>query len=368
MTTEPGSLFCHPEPDPELDSGSIDFGISVLGSKNLGYKAPSREGGTLLFLFCGILLVISLQNAIAGQETSTARSIISAGLGRTYRIHIPGSYEKANPIPLLIVLHGGGGTGEGMVKLTQGGFNILSDKEGFIVVYPDGIEKHWNDGRENVSYRAYREKIDDVGFISSLIDHLAKEYNIDIRRVYVTGISNGAIMSFRLGCELSEKIAAIAPVAGSMPENLPTRCSPSRSISVLIISNTADPLVPWGGGEIRFGRQKFGKVLSVAESVKFWVNHNQCSLPPAISMEPDRDPKDGTRVRREAYNQCREGMEVVLYTIEGGGHTWPGGHQYLPEWIIGKTSRDINANEVIWGFFQKACFTLPLSPTGRGTG
>jgi polyhydroxybutyrate depolymerase len=235
MTTESGSLFCHPEPGPELDSGSIDFGISVLGLKNLGLKAPCCGRGTLLFLFCGVLLVFSFQNGIASEESRPGDSIIFAGLKRTYRIHIPTSYDKANPIPLLIVLHGGGGIGEGMVKLTQGGFNKLSDKEGFIVVYPDGIEKHWNDGRENVKYRAHREKIDDIGFISALIEHFEKQYNIDIKRVYATGISNGAMMSFRLGCELSEKMAAIAPVAGSMPENLPTRCSPSRSISVLII-------------------------------------------------------------------------------------------------------------------------------------
>jgi polyhydroxybutyrate depolymerase len=120
-----------------------------------------------------------------------------------------------------------------------------------------------------------------------------------------------------------------------------------------MISNTDDRLVPWGGGDIRFGRKTFGRALSVPETIKYWVNHNQCSSSPSISMEPDRDPKDGTRVRREAYNQCRESSEVVLYAIEGGGHTWPGGDQYLPQWIIGKTNRDIDANEVIWDFFRK---------------
>jgi len=332
------------------------FGISVLGLKNLGFKAPCRRRGSLLFLFCGILLVLSLQNAIAGQGAvigQSSGSIAFGGLERTYRIHIPPSYDKSKPMPLLIVLHGGGGTGKRMEKLTQGGFNKLSDKEGFLVVYPDGIEKNWNDGRENVKYRAHREKIDDVGFISALIDHLSKQYNLDIKRVYVTGISNGAMMSFRLGCELSEKIAAIAPVAGSMPENLPSRCSPSRPIPVLVISNTDDRLVSWEGGDIRFGRKTFGRALSVPETVKYWVNHNQCSSSPSISMEPDRDPKDGTRVRIESYDQCKEGTEVILCAIEGGGHTWPGGDQYLPKIIVGKTSRDIDANEVIWDFLKK---------------
>jgi polyhydroxybutyrate depolymerase len=327
-----------------------------------------KIGGNVILLvlfsvFVSILLNSDYQNAIAGQETGAARSIIFAGLERTYHIHIPASYDKANPIPLLLVLHGGGGTGERMVKLTQGGFNKLSDKESFIVVYPDGIEKNWNDGRENVKYRAHREKIDDVGFVSGLIDHLAKQYNVDMKRVYATGISNGAMMSFRLGCELSEKIAAIAPVAGSMPENMPSQCSPSRPISVLMISNTDDRLVPWEGGDIRFGRKTFGRALSVQETVEYWVNHNQCSSSPSISMEADRDPKDGTRMRKELYNQCRESSEVVLYAIEGGGHTWPGGDQYLPRWIIGKTNRDIDAKEVIWDFFKRHASPFPSPPT-----
>jgi len=327
------------------------LGISVLGLKNLGFKAPCCRRGTLLFLFCGVLLVFSFQNGIASQESRPGDSIIFAGLERTYRIYMPPSYDKSTPLPLLIALHGGGGSGEKMEELTLGGFNRLSDQEGFIVVYPDGIEKHWNDGRENVKYRAHREKIDDVGFISALIDHLVKQYNIDIKRVYVTGISNGAMMSFRLGCELSEKIAAIAPVSGAMPKDLV--CSPLRPVSVLVISNKEDPMVPWEGGEIRFGRQRFGEVLSVEESVRLWVHHNQCSSSPANLLEPDKDPQDGTRVRREEYGQGKEGTEVVLYAIEGGGHTWPGGQQYLPAWIIGKTSRDIDANEVIWNFFKR---------------
>lgn len=307
----------------------------------------------LLPVFVTILLNLDDQNSIAGQDASTIHSVIFAGLERTYRIHIPASYHKANPIPLLFVLHGGGGTGKAMEKLTLGGFNKLSDREGFIVVYPEGIGKNWNDGRDNVKYRAHREKIDDVGFLSELIDHLANKYKVDIKRVYVTGISNGALMSFRLACELSQRITAIAPVAGSMPENLPIRCSPSRPIPVLMISNTDDRLVPWEGGNIRFGRKTFGRALSVPETVKYWVNHNQCSASPSISMEPDTDPKDGTRVRKESYDQCRESSEVVLYAIEGGGHTWPGGDQYLPQWIIGKTSRDIDANEVVWNFLRK---------------
>lgn len=255
-------------------------------------------------------------------------------------------------MPLLIVLHGGGGTGEKMEKLTRGGFNTLADREDFIVVYPDGVEKHWNDGREVQSWRSHRENIDDVGFISALIDHLSEELNIDKKRVYAVGISNGGMMSQRLACDLTEKITAIGVVASSMSENLSMVCKPTTPISVLIISGTEDPLVPFEGGDIGFGRLKLGRVLSVDETVRFWVDHNKCSSPPEIMWEPDRDPQDGTRVRKEVYGQCSDGTDVILYVIEGGGHTWPSGYQYLPESIIGKTSKDIDANETIWNFFK----------------
>jgi polyhydroxybutyrate depolymerase len=257
-------------------------------------------------------------------------------------------------MPLVFLLHGGGGTGEGMGKLTVGGFNRLADREGFIIVYPDGIEKHWNDGRGLQAYRAHLENIDDVGFISALIEHLIRTLNVDPNRIYAAGISNGGQFSQRLACELSGRIAAIGVVAIQLPEHLPSSCAPKRPVSVLMMPGTEDPLVPWEGGEIGFRRgRKFGRVLSVPESMRFWAKHNQCPISPLITYEPDRDPKDGTRVRRETYGPCGHETEVLLYAIEGGGHTWPGGDQYLPAGIIGRTSRDIDANEVIWGFFKR---------------
>ena len=310
--------------------------------------AISMCGAGALFIFQGP----------AYPETQTSKlddyggSIIHGGLERTYRIHVPALYDKTKPVPLLIALHGGGGTGERMERLTLKGFNALSDKEGFVVVYPDGIEKHWNDGREKVRYRAHREKIDDIGFISALIDDLVKRLNIDNKRIYVKGISNGAMLSNRLACELSGRITAIAPVAGNMPYDLAPHCSPSKPISVLMISGTKDPMMPWEGGEASFGRLRFGRVLSVMETIKFWVAHNQCLPIPVITYEPDKDSSDGTLVRKEAYNGCKDGTDVILYAIENGGHTWPGGWQYLPEKSVGKISRDIDASEVIWSFFK----------------
>lgn len=279
------------------------------------------------------------------------------GLKRTYHIHIPANHDKLKKAPLVLALHGRGGNGESMVLVTKKGFNKLADRDKFVVAYPDGIEFNWNDGRmdEEANDRAHRDSLNDVGFLSSLIDTLIKNYNVDPKRVYVTGISNGAMMAYRMAAEISSKIAAIAPVDGNIPVELLPSYQPTRPVSLLAINNTNDPLVPFGGGDIIGGifKTKLGKVMSVEETIKFWVNYNKCKNQPIMTEEPDRDPDDGTRIRREVYPGGKEGTEVILYTVDGGGHTWPGGFQYLPSWIIGKTSRDMDSNEVIWEFFKK---------------
>jgi polyhydroxybutyrate depolymerase len=318
----------------------------------LKLKSPIKTG---LSVFMNMLAGINLISSPTLNGSDLRTSLIHDGLNRTFSIHIPSFYDKSEQFPLVIALHGRGGNGASMILITLKGFNKLADKDGFIMVYPDGIELNWNDGRmdEEANDRAHRENIDDVGFISALIDFMIKDYNINPKRVYVTGISNGAIMSYRLACELSHKITAIAPVDGNIPYQFLPECLPSRPVSVLAINNLNDPRVPFEGGEIygQFHRIKLGKVLSVNESIGFWVKRNMCSLAPVETKEPDRDPRDGTRVTRKQYINGIEGTEVTLYIVEGGGHTWPGGFQYMPAWLIGKTSRDIDANEVIWSFF-----------------
>jgi len=301
------------------------------------------------------LVANSSNNDRDSQDTED--SILVDGLKRTYLMHIPPDRDQSKPLPLVIVLHGGGGSGAGMVESTQGGFNVLANEEEFVVVYPDAVDNQWNDGRskEEVDHQAHRENIDDVGFISALIDQLIKEENVDPQRVYVTGMSNGAMMTYRLAGELSKKIAAAAPVDGNIPENLAANYSPDKPVSMLVINNTADPLMPWQGGDITgpFGNKKLGKVLSVRESIKLWVKHNQCAIVPTENRITDNDPNDGTKVRRIIYSGGPEGTEVIQYAIEGGGHTWPAGSSKLPEQVIGKTSQEINANDVIWNFFKK---------------
>jgi polyhydroxybutyrate depolymerase len=302
--------------------------------------------------FAGVKLVFF--EAFSGRIP--VKTLILKGLKRKYRFYIPSFYSKFKKLPLIFVLHGRGANGASMLLLTRKGFNKLAERDGFIVIYPDGIEMNWNDGRkdEKSNDRAHRENIDDVGFISALIDVMKRDYNIDPGRVYVTGISNGAIMAYRLAIELSHKITAIAPVNGNIPQQLFPECVPYLPVSVLAINNTDDPMVPFDGGEIQgsFKGVKLGKVLSVKESIGFWVNRNNCSDVPDVEEIPDKDPSDGTTAVRKRYRSEASGTEVILYEIKGGGHTWPGGVQYLPASIIGRTCRDFDANEVIWSFFR----------------
>jgi polyhydroxybutyrate depolymerase len=315
-------------------------------------RFPFRIFAILSLLFIAGLACRGNAPAVANHPADNVATLAHGGYDRTYRLHIPASYDGVQPLPLVLALHGGGGTGENMVRLT-GDLNDLADAEGFLVAYPDGVEKHWNDGRALTNRRTYTENIDDVGFLKALVDRIAQEYAVDPGRIYAMGISNGGMMSYRLACEATDTFSAIAAVVSSMSVELFASCAPTRPVSVLVMNGTADPLVPWQGGTIRVGRQEFGQAVSALETVTFWVRANRCSAPPVSTELPDSDPDAGTRVRLEAYQDCASGSAVEFYTVEEGGHTWPGGLQYLPEWMVGKTSRDIDANQVIWQFFNE---------------
>ncbi|NJE00926.1 PHB depolymerase family esterase [Thermococcus sp. JdF3] len=279
-------------------------------------------------------------------------SIVVDGLERTFILHLPANFSEDEHLPLIIALHGGGGTGFDMERLTRGGFNELADRDRFVVVYPDGIERHWNDGRNLSRYRAQRENIDDVAFILALIDFFVNEYGVNRSRVYITGMSNGGLMAYRLACEIPERLAAVAVVGVSMSENLYGNCSSATPLPILIILGTDDPIVPWNGGKLHFGPVELGEAVSIGETVEYWAARNGCTVRHGREYLPDADPEDGTRVWVERYSNCTDGAEVVLYGVEGGGHTWPGGYQYLPRIIIGRTSRDMDASEIIWEFFK----------------
>jgi polyhydroxybutyrate depolymerase len=272
--------------------------------------------------------------------------VLVDGRERTYDLHVPSSYDGTKDVPLLIELHGRLGTGSGQQQLTH--MDAVSDEHGFIVVYPDGLERSWADGRGGGP--SDRNGIDDVKFITLLIDKLESKYKIDSKRVYATGMSNGGFMSGRLACDLSERIAAVAIVGASLSENVAANCRPAKPVSVLIIQGTADPLVPIGGGEV--GRNSSGEVLSHSAAIEKFVGVNHCSGEPKKESIPDK-VGDGTTLDVTTYSSCAGGSEVQGYVVNGGGHTWPGSVQYLPAAFVGKTTRNLDASSVIWEFLAK---------------
>ena len=287
-------------------------------------------------------------------EGTRAQTITVGDLRRTYYLHVPPNLYKDKPAALVLVFHGGGGSGTYTERVTK--FSDLADKEGFLVAYPEGIEKHWNDFRGAKEIAAQRANVDDIAFVSALLDDVAQNHRFASNHVFATGISNGAIFSHYLAANLSARIAAIAPVVGGLGEPASAKFAPQHPVSVLILQGTADPLVPYEGGNVappRFGDAGGrGRVVSTDETVRKWVVHNGCR-PVAIKEDvPDTDPKDGCSVTKFTWTKGKDGSEVILYRITGGGHTWPGGLDDLPKWIVGKHCRDINATEVIWTFFK----------------
>lgn len=300
----------------------------------------------LLWLLALLLLSCAHTARLAGCSFSYD------GRQRQYLIYSP-SLKSAHKgkRPLLLVLHGGGGTHRGMVRLTNERFNQLADRDGFFVVYPQGIDKSWNDGRPEKISGAHRKGIDDVGFLRALIDDLLSKHPINSDRVFVTGISNGGLMSLRLGCSLPDKIRAIAPVTAQIPAAIKPLCRSESKVSLALFNGTEDPLVPYDGGQITVFRKQRGEVLSTDETIRIWRQKNRCTSEAMTTQLPDI-AADDTRVTKIVYSQCKDESKVVLYRIEGGGHTWPDGRQYLPVRLIGRTTRDINGCEAIWDFFR----------------
>lgn len=297
----------------------------------------------------GLIAAVSgcapLHAAPAGDRTVTVES---GGLPRQYLIHEPSSPGPGKR-PAVLIFHGGGGTAENMAATT--GFDTLADTEGFVAVYPVGSDRSWNDGR-GADTTAGAKRIDDVAFVSAIIDRLVADDDVDPDHVYATGLSNGAMFTEYLGCRLSAKIAAIAPVAGPLPAADAADCAPTHPPAVLEIHGTADQVVPYNGGVVRMSSGRLGPgtspVLSVDATQELWRTKDRCG--PVTTAVLPTVVDDGTTVRT-ATAACADDTRVAAYSIDNGGHTWPGGPQYLPDALIGKVSRQFDAATVIWQFF-----------------
>ncbi len=273
-------------------------------------------------------------------------TILVDGAEREYILHIPEKKIQGKQ-PLIICLHGGGGNYKQMQRHVS--FDEISDKEGFFVVYPNGQDNQWRDGRtiEGVNFI-----YDDVKFISCLIDTLSLKYQIDTSRVFSTGISNGGFMSFALAYKLNEKILGVAPVCANISEAIKKEFKLDKPVSLLLINGTDDPLVKYDGGSVGFKEGGRGKSISTDETIRMWKNFLNCNGEVFENKMPNKNILDGCKAIRTDY-LCTSGNSVIsLIKIDGGGHTWPGGKQYLPKAIIGKVCKDFDAEEIIWEFFK----------------
>ncbi|MFD2787482.1 extracellular catalytic domain type 1 short-chain-length polyhydroxyalkanoate depolymerase [Hymenobacter rubripertinctus] len=287
---------------------------------------------TLLFLAGSLLAGITTQ----AQQTVTG-SIRFGGVVRDYRLYVPKAYTGTQPVPLLLNLHG---YGSNNVEQEQyGDFRAIADTANFLVVHPNGTL----DGNNNRYWNTFLPYAlggpDDVAFLSALIDSLSAKYRINAQRVYSTGMSNGGFMSYELACQLSNRVAAIASVTGSMAASHVAACAPTRAVPVLEIHGTADGTVPYAGN---------GVFVPIPDLVAAWAARNGCNPTPVITQVPDLDPTDGSTAERQVFGGGRNGSVVEHYRIIGGGHTWPGAPIN-----IGVTNRDINASREVWRFLRR---------------
>ena len=257
-------------------------------------------------------------------------------LERTYLLDIPDSYASApaEPAPLVIVLHGTGGSGATIAEYA--GFEALGERERLIVVYPDGVNANWEDGRPGGS------GADDVAFISQLITGLTTALNIDPARIFVLGHSTGGTMAQRLACRLPDQIAAVGAVAAPLPEYLKPECDGSAPVPILLIHGTDDTNFPWRGIPNTF--------LGARDTRDYWVTHNGCGIASALLALPDTAPDDDTLTIQERFTLCDDNAEVDVYGVYGGGHTYPG-HTFPGSALLGPTSMDFDAAETLWAFF-----------------
>ena len=287
---------------------------------------------------------------IFGFAAPTKADLSLLKVGKVNRYYLPRVPEKClqQTCPVLLVFHGGMGSAEQIEK--HSGFTDIANKEGFIVVYPNGLNKQWNDGR-----KGQNEDVDDMSFVDSLLVDIKTKYKVDEKKIFATGMSNGGLFSFRLACERSKIFAAIAPVAANHSVGVVDKCKPDEPVSVLNIVGIDDKAVPFKGGTISvlLGIRKRGQVLSSDETIKSWVRMNSCKDQAVVSIR-DQIKDDKTSVKIEKYaDHCKAATKVTRMTVNGGGHAWPGHppqHRGFFHQVV--TSMEIDATQEILDFFK----------------
>ncbi|HOJ05780.1 MAG TPA: PHB depolymerase family esterase [Bacteroidota bacterium] len=268
-----------------------------------------------------------------------------------YTVHLPPSYDGVRTVPVVVFLHGGSGSMESAQNFTR--LNPVSNRYGFVAVYPEGIAPSgiggfaWADGRGT---SADNLGIDDVGFVNTLIEALSRSYALDTTRVYLAGFSNGGFLAQRIACEANARFAAIASLCGTIDVIQFPRCRPSRPIPMFLLAGTRDPLVPYGGGAMQ---GNVPDVISSDEIFQFWIDNNRCRKRIDSLTFPDTDPTDSSTVSVFEYQDCDCNANVQHVRVDGGGHTWPGVEIPAYEVIAGQTNEDVQASEILWAFFSR---------------
>lgn len=301
----------------------------------------------LLFLF----FIGSSCNKNSNQATPDKDSELTIinltvdNLSRSFLLYKPKGYNNAGKLPVLFVNHGGQSTSQGMMAVAD--FRTLADQEKFLLIYPQGYQNTWNDGRPTT---ANQLGVDDVNFFRQVSNYAVSNLSADNSKIYVTGLSSGGFMAARLGCELSDRIAAIAVVGASSEQGVYNNCNPNHIMPTIVIQGTDDPFVPFNGGVVLPGAG--GVAVSHNDAVSKWVAVNSCSITPVTTNIPD-SANDGTIIIKSDYKRTDKTSEVIGYKVNNGGHTWPQGLQYQSVSVIGKTTQNMNANQVIWTFFKQ---------------
>jgi polyhydroxybutyrate depolymerase len=301
-----------------------------------------------LVVFAMVFIPRPALHAAEGTDAAVEKTITVDGLPREYLHFVPNGAKE--PMPVVFMLHGGGGKARGAERFTH--FSELAQKEGFVVIYPQGVEGHWNDGRGVEIMRAQRENIDDVKFLRAVLADVAAGHNIDRGRVFATGISNGGFMVHRLAAEAADVMAAIAPVVGGMAPAIAEKFKPRQPVSILIIQGEADPIVPLNGGDVSFaGGASRGKLLATSDTLAKYLERNGNQGDP-VSTTIDQNSRNSVEMKK--YPDGPGGVKTSFYLVKNGGHTWFGAASQRATGAGGRGNQDFRATAAIWDFF-KSC-------------